>query len=67
MSGTYESYASLVNASGEIIHLQLHEELSEGIRLVSLNQTEAIFQKDETDSYLIINFNNQIKETKEIY
>ena len=67
MSGTYESYASLVNASGEIIHLQLHEELSEGIRLVSLNQAEAIFQKEETDSYLIINFNNQIKETKEIY
>ena len=67
MSGAYESYVSLVNASGEIIHLQLHEELSEGIRLVSLNQTEAIFQKEETDSYLIINFNNQIKETKEIY
>ena len=67
MSGTYESYASLVNASGEIIHLQLHEELSEGIRLVSLNQAEAIFQKEETDSYLIINFNNQIRETKEIY
>ena len=67
MSGTYESYVSLVNASGEIIHLQLHEELSEGIRLVSLTQAEAIFQKEETDSYLIINFNNQIKETKEIY
>ena len=67
MSGTYESYASLVNASGEILHLQLHEELSEGIRLVSLNQAEAIFEKNETDSYLIINFNNQIKETKEIY
>ncbi len=67
MSGTYESFVSLVNASGEIIHLQLHEELSEGIRLVSLTQAEAIFQKEETDSYLIINFNNQIKETKEIY
>ena len=26
MSGAYESYVSLVNASGEIIHLQLHEE-----------------------------------------
>jgi NaMN:DMB phosphoribosyltransferase len=36
---------TIVNASGEIIHLQLHEELSEGILLVSLNQTEAIFQK----------------------
>ena len=67
MSGTYESYVSLVNASGEIIHLQLHEELSEGVRLVSLDQAEAIFQKEEEDSYLIINFNNQIKETKEIY
>ena len=67
MSGTYESYVSLVNASGEIIHLQLHEELSEGIQLVSLNQKEAIFQKEEDDSYLIINFNNQIRETKEIY
>ena len=67
MSGTYESYVSLVNASGEIIHLQLHEELSEGILLVSLNQAEAIFQKEEDDSYLIINFNNQIRETKEIY
>ena len=67
MSGTYESYVSLVNASGEIIHLQLHEELSEGILLVSLNQREAIFQKEEDDSYLIINFNNQIRETKEIY
>ena len=67
MSGTYESYVSLVNASGEIIHLQLHEELSEGILLVSLNQAEAIFQKEEDDSYLIINFSNQIRETKEIY
>ena len=67
MSGAYESYVSLVNASGEIIHLQLHEELSEGIQLVSLNQTEAIFQKVEDDSYLIINFSNQIRETKEIY
>ena len=67
MSGAYESYVSLVNASGEIIHLQLHEELSEGILLVSLNQREAIFQKEEDDSYLIINFSNQIRETKEIY
>jgi len=67
MSGAYESYVSLVNASGEIIHLQLHEELSEGIQLVSLNQKEAIFQKEEDDSYLIINFSNQIRETKEIY
>jgi hypothetical protein len=67
MTGAYESYVSLVNASGEIIHLQLHEELSEGILLVSLNQTEAIFQKEEDDSYLIINFSNQIRETKEIY
>ena len=57
MSGKYDSYISLVNSSGEIIHLQLHEELSEGIRLVSLTQAEAIFQKEDK-SYLTINFKN---------
>ncbi len=66
MSGIYESYISLVNTSGDIIHLQMHEELSEGVKLVELNHEEAIFQKIENDTYLTINFNNQIKETKEL-
>jgi len=66
MSGKYDSYISLVNSSGDIIHLQMHEELSEGVKLVELNHDEAIFQKIENDTYLTINFNNQIKETKEL-
>ena len=64
ISGTYDSYVSLVNASGEILTLQLHEELSEGIRLVDMRIDEAIFQKEDK-SYITINFKNQIKETDE--
>ena len=64
ISGTYESYVSLVNASGEILTLQLHEELSEGVKLVDMRINEAIFQKEDK-SYLTINFKNQIKETDE--
>jgi len=43
----------------------MHEELSEGVKLVELRKHEAIFQKNES-SYLTINFKNQIKETAEI-
>ena len=64
ISGTYDSYVSLVNASGEILTLQLHEELSEGVKLVDMRINEAIFQKEDK-SYLTINFKNQIKETDE--
>ena len=64
ISGIYDSYVSLVNASGEILTLQLHEELSEGIRLVDMRTDEAIFQKEDM-SYITINFSNQIKETDE--
>ena len=64
ISGTYESYISLVNASGDVITLQLHEELSEGVRLIDMRLNEAIFQKAD-DAYITINFKNQIKETNE--
>ena len=64
ISGTYESYVSLVNASGDVVTLQLHEELSEGMRLVDMRLDEAIFQKAD-DTYITINFKNQIKETDE--
>ena len=64
ISGIYESYVSLVNASGELVTLQLHEELSEGVRLVDMRLNEVIFQKAD-DTYITINFNNQIKETDE--
>ena len=59
---SYEVYTSLVNASGEIVTLQLHEELSEGVKLVDIRLNEAIFEKED-GTYMIINFKNQIKET----
>tara|TARA_B100001996_G_scaffold59946_1_gene42729 strand:- start:124 stop:558 length:435 start_codon:yes stop_codon:yes gene_type:complete len=58
------SYVSLVDSGGEVITLALHEELSEGVKLVELRVNEAIFEKDD-NSYLVINFKNQIKEVNE--
>ena len=62
MTGEYESYVSLINSSGEIITLQMNEELSPGIKLIALQPEKAVFEKG-IDSYLHINFKNQIKET----
>ena len=64
MTGEYESYVSLINSSGEIITLQMNEELSPGIKLIALQPGKAVFEKG-TDSYLHINFKNQIKETSD--
>ena len=64
ISGSYESYVSLVNASGEVITLQLHEELSDGVKLVDMTLNEAVFQKAD-DTYMTIDFTNKIKETDE--
>ena len=64
ISGSYESYVSLVNASGDIITVQLHEELSDGVKLVDMTLNEAVFQKAD-DTYMTIDFNNKIKETDE--
>ena len=66
MTGEYESYVSLINSSGEIMTLQLHEELSENVKLVAIKPQEAVFQKEDT-SYLIINFKNQIRESLEAF
>ena len=62
--GEYDSYATLVDASGETLSLTLHEELSAGVKLVDLKVNEAIFEKDD-NTYLSINFKNQIKEMNE--
>tara|TARA_B100001540_G_scaffold138026_1_gene122708 strand:+ start:1608 stop:2111 length:504 start_codon:yes stop_codon:yes gene_type:complete len=64
MTGEYESYVSLINSSGEIITLQMNEELSPGIKLIALQPEKAVFEKG-IDSYLHINFKNQIKETSD--
>jgi len=44
--------------------LQMNEELSPGIKLVALKAEQAIFEKGD-NSFLVINFKNQIKETSE--
>ena len=64
MTGEYESYVSLINSSGEILSLQMNEELSPGIKLIALQPDKAVFEKG-IDSYLHINFKNQIKETSD--
>ena len=66
MNGEYESYVSLINNTGEVVTLQMNEELSPGIRLVGLKPEQAIFEKGE-NSFLIINFKNQIRETSESF
>ena len=58
-----DGFASLINASGEVITLSLFEELSPGVKLIGLNNREAVFEKNQ-DSLLVINFKNQIKERK---
>ena len=64
MTGEYESFVSLINATGEIVTLQMNEELSPGVKLIGLNPGRAVFEKGP-DSYLVINFKNQIQETSE--
>tara|TARA_B100000401_G_C52449316_1_gene551225 strand:+ start:31 stop:525 length:495 start_codon:yes stop_codon:yes gene_type:complete len=56
-----DSFATLIDASGDTLTLKLFEELSPGVKLVALNNKEAVFERDE-DSYLVINFKNQIVE-----
>ena len=62
IAGDHESYVSLVNASGEVITLQLHEELGDGVKLIDMKLSEAIFEKEDGKD-MTINFKNQIKET----
>ena len=64
IEGEYEAYVTLVDASGEILSLTLHEELSAGVKLIDLRINEAIFEKDD-NTYISINFKNQVKEMNE--
>ena len=61
MEGQNESYASLIDENGEIMTLSLFEELSPGIKLLSINSKEVVFERDES-SVVVINFKNQITE-----
>ena len=63
ISGKDHSYISLVNSGGEVITLGLGQHLGE-IKLIDLRLSEAIFKKED-DTYIILDFNNQIRETSE--
>ena len=63
ISGSDHSYISLVNSSGEFVNLTLGQYLGK-VKLVDLRISEAIFEKDDK-SYIIIDFNNQIRESNE--
>ena len=56
-----DGFVSLINSSGNIITLAKVEELSPWVKLVGLNNREAVFEKNE-NSLLVINFNNKITE-----
>tara|TARA_Y100001935_G_scaffold15860_1_gene11799 strand:+ start:658 stop:1101 length:444 start_codon:yes stop_codon:yes gene_type:complete len=63
ISGKDYSYISLVNSGGEVITITLGQFLGK-IKFVDLRLTEAIFQKED-DSFIILDFNNQIREANE--
>ena len=63
ISGKDHSYISLVNSSGEFVNLTIGQFLGK-VKLIDLRITEAIFEKEDK-AYLIIDFNNQIRESSE--
>ena len=63
ISGKDNSYISLANSSGEILTLTLGQYLGK-IKLIDLRLTEAIFKKED-ETYMVIDFNQQIRESDE--
>ena len=63
ISGKDYSYISIVNSGGEVLTLSLGQYLGK-IQLVDLRLTEAIFKKED-GKFMIIDFNNQVREADE--
>ena len=63
ISGKDHSYISVVSSAGEVITLTLGQFLGKN-KFVDLRLTEAIFKKED-GKFLIIDFNNQIREADE--
>tara|TARA_B110000003_G_scaffold224983_1_gene225612 strand:- start:1128 stop:1571 length:444 start_codon:yes stop_codon:yes gene_type:complete len=64
IAGKDQSFISLVNQDGETRILKNGEELYDGFQLVNLKLNEAVFKKED-NTFVTINFQNQIKEVKE--
>ena len=60
ISGKDYSYISIVNSGGEVLTLSLGQYLGK-IQLVDLRLNEAIFKKED-GKFMIIDFNNQVRE-----
>jgi Tfp pilus assembly protein PilP len=63
IAGKSSSYVSLVKSDGEPFSLTVGQYLGK-IRLVDLRLSEVIFKKED-GKFIIIDFNNQIRETNE--
>ena len=63
ISGKDHSYISVVSSAGEAITLTLGQFLGKN-QFIDLRLTEAIFKKED-GKYLILDFNNQIREANE--
>ena len=63
ISGKDNSYISLVNSGGEVLTVTLGQFLGK-IKLVDMRLNEAIFEKEDK-SFIIIDFNNVIREANE--
>ena len=63
IAGKSNSYVSLVKSDGEPFSLTIGQYLGK-IRLVDLRLSEVIFKKED-GKFIIIEFNNQIRETNE--
>ncbi len=61
IEGEDEGYASLIDENGQVINIGFYEELSPGVRLISISLEEVVFERGE-DSLVAINFKNQIIE-----
>ena len=60
ISGKDHSYISVVSSAGEAITLTLGQYLGKN-QFIDLRLTEAIFKKED-GKFLILDFNNQIRE-----
>ena len=63
ISGKDNSYISLVNAGGEVVTVTIGQFLGK-IKLIDLRLNEAIFEKEDK-SFMILDFNNVIREADE--
>jgi hypothetical protein len=63
IAGKEIAYVALTSQSGEVINLTIDQYLGK-IKLVDMRINEAIFEK-ENGTFIILDFNNQIREANE--